>query len=350
MQQEFCLADRFIGAARPCFVIAEAGVNHNGDLEIAMDLVDIAARAGADAVKFQTFSAERLVTRDAPKARYQEDATGSAESHYEMLRRLELSPEDHRALIQRCSARGIIFLSTPFDEQSVDMLDELGVCAFKTPSGELTNLSYLRHLALKGKAMIVSTGMATIGEVEEAVQTIESAGADRIALLHCVSSYPADPATINLRAMHTLSAAFGVPAGYSDHTNGLEIAFAAVALGAKVVEKHFTIDRTMPGPDHRASLQPDELEAMVRGIRAVESSLGDGRKVPTPTELDTALVARKSLVLARSLAAGAELAESDVTVKRPGTGIAPKHRSRVVGRRTRTALDAGTVLTWDALQ
>lgn len=350
MHKEIRLAGRIVGPAQPCFVIAEAGVNHNGELRLAMELVDIASNAGADAVKFQTFDAERLVTRDAPKAEYQASATGENESQYDMLHRLELSFDDHRALVKRCSERGILFLSTPFDEESADMLDALDVCAYKTPSGELTNLPYLQHIARNGKPMIVSTGMATLGEVEEAMASIESVGGSQVALLHCVSNYPADPATVNLRAMDTLSKAFGVPTGYSDHTSGLEIAFASVALGAAVIEKHFTIDRTMPGPDHRASLEPEELVALVHGIRSIESSLGDGRKSPSVKELDTARVARKSLVLARDVAAGALLCDADILIKRPGTGIAPKFRLQVVGREARNAMPKGTVLTWDALR
>lgn len=350
MQREIQIADRTIGAARPCFVIAEAGVNHNGDLRLAMDLVDIAADAGADAVKFQTFEADRLVTRDAPKAEYQAAATGTAESQYEMLRRLELSFEDHRALLDRCKRRGILFLSTPFDEASADLLDALDVCAFKTPSGELTNLDYLQHVATKRKPMIVSTGMATLGEVEEALAAIAECGGDEVALLHCVSNYPADAASVNLRAMATMERAFSVPVGYSDHTSGLEIAFASVAVGAAVIEKHFTVDQDLPGPDHRASLEPDELRALVRGIRLVESSLGNGRKSPTLPELNTAQVARKSLVLARSVTPERPLCDDDIAIKRPGTGIPPKHRGHVVGRCVREAMRAGTVLTWDALR
>lgn len=349
MQTEFAIVDRIVGSSHPCFIIAEAGVNHNGDLRLAMDLIDIAADAGADAVKFQTFIADRLVTRDAPKAAYQAETTGDGESQYEMLRRLELSAQDHRALIERCRERGILFLSTPFDEQAADLLDSLGVGAFKTPSGELTNLPYLRHIAAKGKPMIVSTGMATLGEVEEAVDAISQNGCHQVALLHCVSSYPADPAAINLRAMATLKQAFSVPVGYSDHTSGLEIAFASVALGAAVIEKHFTIDRGMPGPDHRASLEPDELAGLVRGIRAVELALGNGRKYPTISEADTAQVARKSLVLARDISSGEAIAKDDIVIMRPGTGIAPKYREQVIGRSARYAMTAGTVLTWNAL-
>lgn len=347
--QQIRFGVRSIGESSPCFIIAEAGVNHNGDMARALALVDIAAAAGADAVKFQTFDAERLVTRDAPKAAYQQATTNPSESQYAMLKALELSADDHRLLMQRCVERGIMFLSTPFDEASADVLAELGVAGFKTPSGELTNLSYLRHVAGFGKPMIVSTGMATLAEVEEAVTAIEDRGNEQFALLHCVSNYPAEPETINLRAMQTLRNAFGAPVGYSDHTAGHAIALAAVALGARVIEKHFTQDRSLPGPDHRASLTPEELSALVRSIRDVEVALGDGRKTPHASERSTALAARKSLVLAVDVAGGDVLTDAHLVNKRPGIGLAPKYRDHVVGRAVRDASPAGTVLTWDML-
>lgn len=349
MRSEFSIGGRAVGRGHRCFIIAEAGVNHNGDLDLAMQLVDIAAEAGADAVKFQTFSADRLALNEAPKAAYQARATDANESQHAMLKRLELSREQHAALAQRCSERGVLFLSTPFDEQAADMLEELGMVAYKTPSGELTNLPFLRHVARKGRPMIVSTGMATLGEVEDAILAIEEAGCTQAAVLHCVSNYPAAPDTINLRAMETLARAFGVPAGYSDHTGGIEIALASIALGACVLEKHFTIDRSLPGPDHAASLEPDELKQLVRGARAVEAALGDGRKTPAASERSTAEVARKSLVLARDVRAGEVLSEDDVVAKRPGTGMPLHLRSLVVGRTARTQLTAGTMLSWEML-
>lgn len=334
---------------RRCFTIAEAGVNHNGDLRRALRLVDAAAAAGADAVKFQTFAADRLAVASAPKAAYQKKRTPAGQSQLEMLRRLELSESDHRALIARCRKRGILFLSTPFDEQSADMLDRLGVAAFKLPSGELTNLPFLRHVARKGKPMIVSTGMAGLAEVRDAVGAVRRAGVPELVLLHCVSNYPAAPETINLRAMAAMAKAFGVPVGYSDHTLGLEISFAAAALGAAVIEKHFTLDRRLPGPDHACSLEPDELKAWVRGIRAVESSLGHGRKEPAPGEADTARAARKSLVAARAIPAGARLTADMVAAKRPGTGISPAQLGRVLGRRARRSIPADALLSWSRL-
>ena len=341
--------DREIGRGNLCFVIAEAGVNHNGSLDLAFQLVDQAALSGADAVKFQTFKAERLVTPDAPKAGYQKEMTGAAESQYEMLRRLELSEQDHGVLFDYCKQKGILFLSTPFDEASADFLETLGVAAYKVGSGEITNLPLLEHIAAKGKPMIVSTGMSTLGEVEIAVQAVRRQGNQDLILLHCVSNYPADPAEANLRAMHTMMAAFGTPVGFSDHTPGISVALAAVALGACVVEKHFTLDRTLPGPDHRASLEPDELQALVKGIREVEVSLGTGLKLPVQRELDTAAVARKSLTAGRDLAAGEILDPGMVAIKRPGTGLPPMMLPYVVGRRLRQAVKAGALLSLEML-
>ncbi len=259
----FSIAGRPVGPGAPCFVIAEAGVNHNGDAALALRLVDAAAAAHADAVKFQTFRAEAVAAAEAPKAAYQQASTGGAESQLDMLRRLELSTDGHHAVVERCRDRGILFLSTPFDEQSADFLDAMGVPAFKIPSGELTNAALVSHVARKGRPMIVSTGMATLGEVDEAIRTIAASGNPPVALLQCVTNYPADPATANLRAMHAMAAAFDVPTGYSDHTRGVETALAAVALGACIVEKHFTLDRLLPGPDHAASLEPGELAQLI---------------------------------------------------------------------------------------
>lgn len=343
------IGSRKIGPGLPCFVIAEVGVNHNGNLDTALKLIDIAADAGADAVKFQTFAADRLVTRDAPKASYQHETTADAESHYSMIAKLELSAQDHHRLVRRCEERGILFLSSPFDEQSADLLHELQVPAFKIPSGELTNLPYLAHIAHFGLPMIVSTGMATLGEVETAVELIRSEGSPPLVLLHCVSNYPAAAADVNLRAIGTLSQAFGVVAGYSDHTLGLEVSLAAVALGACVVEKHFTTNRDLPGPDHRSSIEPAQLRNLVAGIRVVEAALGDGCKRPTPSEASIAAVARKSIVVVRNVAAGVELLGDDLSVKRPGTGVPPALRDAIVGRRAKIPIAAGSLLSWEML-
>ena len=347
---EIAIGGRRVGPDQPCFVIAEAGVNHNGDLELARRLVDAAAEAGADAVKFQTFSADRLATAAAPLADYQRRNTGIEDSQRAMLHRLELTAEAHRELMARCRERGILFLSSPFDEDSADFLEELGVPAFKIPSGELTNVPFLAHVARKGRPLIVSTGMATLDEVRPAVETIRQAGSPPLALLHCVSSYPAQPADVNLRAMATLREAFAAPVGFSDHTAGTDIALAAVALGANILEKHLTLDRTLPGPDHLASLEPDEWIAMVAALRRIEAALGDGRKRPAPSEADAARVARKSLVAAGDLPAGCVLRRDHLAVRRPGTGLPPGRLESVLGRRLRQALAAGAVLTEDLLE
>jgi N-acetylneuraminate synthase len=338
------IGSRAVGPGHSCFVIAEAGVNHNGSLNTAKALVDAAVAAGADAVKFQTFSADRLVAPDAPKAEYQVRTTGTSESQHSMLSRLELGEAAHREIIDHCHRRGIPFLSTPFDEASCDLLDGLGVPAFKLPSGELTNLAFLRHVARKGKPLIVSTGMATLREVAAAVDAIRAEGCVEFVLLHCVSNYPANPADANVRAIATLRDAFGVPAGYSDHTEGDAVALAAVAHGACVVEKHFTLDRTQPGPDHQASIEPAELAAMIRRIREVEACLGHGRKEPVASEADVARVARKSLVAARAIDAGTALQRDMVAARRPGTGLPPEQIETLIGRTAAVSIPEGALL------
>jgi N,N'-diacetyllegionaminate synthase len=331
-------------------VIAEAGVNHNGDLDLAKKLVDAAAEAGADAVKFQTFSADRLVTRKAPKAEYQKRRTDASESQYDMLKKLELSEAAQRELQARCQERGILFLSTPFDEQSADFLERLGVPAFKIPSGEITNAPFLAHVARKGRPMIVSTGMSTLEEVKDAVDTIRTAGNPPLVLLHCVSNYPADPRDVNLRAMSTLAQAFGVPVGYSDHTLGVAVGIAAMALGACVLEKHLTMDRSLPGPDHCASLEPRELMTLVCDGRNVELSLGNGIKMPTSAERELAAVARKSLVAARDLRAGTILQADMLVARRPGCGLPPSMLSHIVGKRTGRHIREDELLRVEDLQ
>jgi N,N'-diacetyllegionaminate synthase len=319
---------------KPIRVIAEAGVNHNGNLAFAKQLIDVAAEAGADLVKFQTFSADRLTTRATPKADYQSQSTGNNESQYEMLRRLELSVEMHRELIAHCQARNIGFFSTGFDIESVDLLVTLGQDLLKIPSGEITNLPYLRHIGHFNKAVILSTGMATLGEVEAAIDTLEYAGTPRtnMTILHCTTEYPAPMAEVNLRAMQSMQAAFGVSVGYSDHTVGIEVAIAAVAIGATLIEKHFTLDRNLPGPDHQASLEPAELKTMVAAIRNIEVALGDGIKRVTQSEAKNKSVVRKSLVASRKIQAGEILSAANITTKRPGTGISPMRWDEIVGR------------------
>ena len=316
--------------------IAEAGVNHNGDLGLAKQLIDVAAEAGADIVKFQTFNANRQVTRTAKKADYQTQTTDSKESQHAMLHRLELTEAMHHQLIAHCATRNIGFFSTGFDIESVDLLVSLGQDRFKIPSGEITNLPYLRHIGRLCKTVILSTGMATMGEIESAIDVLERAGTPRgnITILHCTTEYPTPLAEVNLRAMQSIHAAFGVAVGYSDHTPGIEIAIAAVAMGATVIEKHFTLDRNLPGPDHKASLEPDELRAMIAAIRNIETALGDGIKRLTPSEIRNKPIVRKSLVASRAIKAGEVFTVENLTAKRPGTGISPMRWDEVLGRKS----------------
>lgn len=343
------LAGRLVGPGRPCFVIAEAGVNHNGDLRKAEALVDAAAAAGADAVKFQTFSAERLAAADAPKAAYQERAGREGETQRQMLRKLELSENDHHVLAKRCRRKGIAFLSSPFDEESLELLLRVGVPALKLPSGELTNHPLLRRAARSGKPLVVSTGMATLAEVAAAVRAL-GAARRRLVLLHCVSAYPAEPAWANLRALETLARSFRVPVGWSDHMLGNEVSFAAAARGACLIEKHLTLDRRLPGPDHAASLEPRGFAALVRGVRAVESALGDGVKRPVPAEREIAAVARKSVVAARAIPKGARLTRAMLGSSRPPGGISPAETPRLLGKVASRPIAAGERLAWSALR
>ncbi len=320
-------------------IIAEAGVNHNGELDLAMRLVEAAARAGADVVKFQTFNADRLVTRAAPKAGYQTAVTDPQESQHAMIRKLELKREMHASLIAECEMRRIKFMSSAFDLESIDLLAELGLDTFKIPSGELTNLPYLRRIGGYGKPVLLSTGMATLDEVRAALDVLERSGSPRssVTVLQCTTEYPAAAADVNLRAMLTIRDELGVSVGYSDHTRGIEIPIAAVALGATVIEKHFTLDRNLLGPDHQASLEPDELKAMVNAIRNVEAALGDGIKKPTSAENKNKTAARKSLVAATSIREGEAFTEFNLAVKRPGSGLSPMSWDNVIGRIARRA-------------
>lgn len=333
----------------PIFIIAEAGVNHNGDLRMAKRLVDAAKRCGADAVKFQSFKAERIASRHAALAEYQKKSVRGV-SQLEMIRRLELDEEAHRVLFSYCRKERIQFLSTPFDEGSADLLERLGVKAYKLPSGELTNKGLLEHVARKRKPLYLSTGMSTLAEVRAAVGWIRAAGRAPLTLLHCVTEYPAPAAEINLRAMRTLREAFGLPVGYSDHTMGIEVPTAAAALGASVIEKHFTLDRGLPGPDHKASLEPPEFADMVRAIRQVEAALGDGIKRPAPCERKNIAIARKSLVAARDLERGHVLRRGDLLAKRPGTGISPADLGRALGAALKKPVRQDEVLLWKHLR
>jgi len=318
------------------FIIAEAGVNHNGSLEMAMQMVDAAVAAGADAVKFQTFKAEKVIAVNAPKADYQQKATGSDESQLEMVKKLELDETAHIRLHQHCQHKGIQFLSSPFDLESIDLLNRLGLEIFKIPSGEITNLPYLRKLGVLKKRLILSTGMADLGEIEDALNVLTQSGTpwENISILHCNTEYPTPFEDVNLRAILTIRNAFpGISIGYSDHTIGIEAPIAAVAMGASVIEKHFTLDRNLPGPDHRTSLEPHELFAMILGIRNIEKALGTGIKKPSPSELKNKPVARKSIVAASSIEQGETFTEMNITVKRPGTGITPMRWDEIIGRK-----------------
>jgi N-acetylneuraminate synthase len=353
------------------FVIAEAGVNHNGDLELARRLVDVAAEAGADAVKFQTFRATQLVSRDAPKAEYQTRTTDGGESQFEMIRKLELSEAHHDALIEHARTRRIEFLSTPFDPVSLDLLTRrFGLRTIKVPSGELTNGPFLLQIARAASKVIVSTGMSTLGEIEEALGVLafgfttdantpvrhgsfqnafasaegQQALRERVTVLHCTTEYPAPLHEVNLRAMQTMATVFGLPTGYSDHTMGIHVSVAAVALGARVIEKHFTLDRNLPGPDHQASLEPDELRDLISQIRDVERALGDGIKRPTASEFKNRDVARKSLVAAEPIAQGATYSVQNLTAKRPGTGVSPMRMWDYIGSQAPRALKSDELI------
>ena len=344
------IADRTIGEGEPCFIIAEAGVNHNGDVNLAKKLIDVAKGAGADAVKFQSFKAENVVTKTAQKAKYQKQTTGSGESQYEMIRKLELSDADFKKLASYARKKGILFLSTPFDKESVDLLDELGVPAFKIASGEITNFPLAKYIAKKGKPVILSTGMSTLDEIGEAVRVIKSEGIMDIVLLHCVTAYPAKVEDMNLRAMHTLKSAFKLPVGLSDHTIGITVPIAAVALGAVAIEKHFTLDKNLPGPDHQASLEPRELKQMIKAIREVEKSLGNGVKSPTAEENEIKKVARRSIIAKVNIPKGTTVTEEMLEFKRPGTGIEPKHKDEIIGAIAKVDIKRDDGITWNRIE
>ncbi len=314
-------------------IIAEAGVNHNGDLELAKKLIDVAAEAGVDYVKFQTFKADKIVTQSAEKAQYQKNATSTTESQYEMLKKLELTDAMHHELFKYCQKSSVQFLSTGFDIESVDFLLSLGQQLIKVPSGEITNLPYLRHVGSCQLPVIMSTGMSTMEEIGDALSVLTSTGLtkDMITVLHCTTEYPTPMEEVNLRAMRTINEKFGVAIGYSDHTVGIEVSVGAVALGASVIEKHFTLDRTLPGPDHKASLSPNELHALVIGIRNLEIALGSSKKTPTASEIANLLVVRKSIVASRNIEIGEVFSEINITTKRPGTGITPMKWDHLIG-------------------
>jgi N,N'-diacetyllegionaminate synthase len=353
-----------LNKAKKTFIIAEAGVNHNGDVEIAKKLIDAAKEAGADAVKFQTFVAKKLVTMDTPKARYQRGNSDISGTQFEMLEKLQLSPSDMKKLFDYSREKNITFMSTPFDEESADLLDALGVDIFKIGSGELTNRQLIQHIAEKRKTIILSTGMSYLGEIEKAIQWIRERSSLKmikkssheelskypLVLLHCVSSYPCPYEEVNLKAIETLRMAFGIPVGYSDHTLGTEASIAAVALGAAVIEKHMTLDRNMEGPDHKASLEPIAFAGLVKNIRNVESSMGDGIKKPAECEKDIMRVARRSLVAKRKISKNRVITADDIDIKRPGTGIQAEFKDIIVGMKAKTDIDADSLIQWKDLK
>jgi len=334
MIQPVKIKDFMIGYGNPCFIIAEVGVNHNGDIKLAHKLIDVAAEAGADAVKFQSFVTEDLVMPEAQKARYQVETTGQNGGQFAMLKSLELSKDQQKELKSHCDEIGILYLCTPYEEKSADLLEHIGVAAYKIASTDTSNILFLRYLARKNIPVILSTGMSSLGEVEESVNELKLHGLDgKLIILQCTSEYPVPVQDINLRAMKTMELAFGCPVGFSDHTPGIGASPWAVAAGACIVEKHFTLDRNMEGPDHRASIEPDELKELVRTIRNVEAALGDGIKRPMPSELPNKTRMQKSLVATRSIPADETIQETDLTCKRPGSGLPPKWFDRVVGRK-----------------
>lgn len=333
-------------------IIAEAGVNHNGSLEIAKQLIDVAVEAGVDYVKFQTFKAEKMISCSAEKAIYQlKNTENKTESQLEMVKKLELDKEKHEILIDYCTEKGIKFLSTAFDHESIDLLEELDIDFYKIPSGEITNLPFLRKIASMQKPIFLSTGMATLGEIESALNVLYKGGITKnnITVLHCNTEYPTPMEDVNLMAMNTIANAFKVKVGYSDHTLGIEIPIAAVAKGAICIEKHFTLDRNMEGPDHRASLEPQELKAMVRGIRNLEKALGNGVKKPSNSERKNILIARKSIHSARKLYAGHTITEKDIIMKRPGTGISPMNLELIIGRTICRDINEDTIINFSDL-
>lgn len=341
------IGDRLIGVDSPCYIIAEAGVNHNGELDLAHRLIEAAAEAGADAIKFQSFAADSLIVRQAPKADYQLNTTDPAESQYQMLQKLELTPQNFSQLKAYADQLGLHFLSTPYDPRAADYLAGLGVPAIKIASLDVVNYPLLRHVAGLKLPIILSTGMATLGEVEQGVDTIRQAGQPDVILLHCITNYPIQAGEANLRVMNTLRQAFALPVGYSDHTEGLPVPLAAVALGAVVIEKHFTLDRSLPGPDHAASLEPAQLAELVRGIRLIEQAMGRPVKRPLPVELKNRQTMRRSLVAACPIPQGSRIEEAMLALKRPGTGLGAEWIPHIVGRQAREDIEPDTQLTLD---
>jgi len=343
------IGKKMLGEREPCFIVAEAGVNHNGNVDLAKKLIDAAKDARADAVKFQAFKTEKVVTKYAEKANYQKETTGLSESQYEMIKRLELKEEEFVELYDYSKKKNIIFLSSAFDKESVDLLDYLGVPAFKVASGEITNFPLLQYVAEKKKPIILSTGMSTLDEIEDALEIIRQKGVEDIVPLHCVTSYPAKIEDANLKVIETLRHRFKLPVGFSDHTLGITVPIAAVTLGAVLIEKHFTLDKTLPGPDHRGSLEPDELKDMIKAIRDVEQALGDGIKKPTEDEERIKKTVRRSIVAKVEIPKGTVITENMLDFKRPGTGIEPKNLNEVIGKKTKKDIKPDELITFKKL-
>ena len=350
MRNTIKLGKRIIGEGHPVFIVAEVGVNHNGNKELAFELVRQAKKLGADCVKFQTFKAETVVTQNAPKAAYQLKVTDPKESQFDMLKKLELSADAYRRVIALSQELNIQFLATPYDFRDVDFLNDLGVGAFKIASGQLVELPFLTYVAKLGKPIILSTGMATFEEIKETVETIRRAGNDQLILLQCTTNYPSVVEEVNLRAMETMKQKLRVLVGYSDHTESHFSAFAAAALGAVVIEKHFTLDRDFPGPDQACSLEPEEFAGLVRGIREIEKALGDSEKKPTAAELKNLIGMRRSLAIVKDILPGAPIKKEHLAFKRPATGLPPKRMEEVIGKRAKKKIPADTILTEEFIE
>lgn len=346
MSNSIRIDHRLIGTEHSCYIIAEAGVNHNGSLDIAKEMIEVAEKAGADAIKFQSFITEDLITKEAPKTSYMLETTQANESQFRMLKGLELSFEDHADLINFCASTGITYLCTPYEKRSVDMLDEIDVPAYKIASTDTNNIPFLKYIASKGRPIILSTGMSSFGEIEQAINTIQEVGdSNSIVILHCTSEYPTPFEDVNLRAIDTLKKAFGIPVGYSDHTRGIDASQWAVVLGADMIEKHFTLDRSFEGPDHSASIEPDEFKLMVNKIRLVELALGSGVKRVMPSEKSNKSKLQKSLVAQNFILAGEEFTDLNITCKRPGTGLPPSWQERVIGNKAKTDINIDEIIT-----
>lgn len=350
VNKNISFGNRLISEAESVFIIAEAGVNHNGDLNQGKQLIKEAARCGADCVKFQTFKADRVVTPSAPKANYQLKVTSKQESQLAMLEVLELNVEQHIELQKCCEENNILFLSTPYNLEDIDLLSRIGVDAYKIASGQIIELVFLKAIAQQGKPIFLSTGMATLREIDEAIDTIVQQGNDQLVLLQCTTNYPSKIGDANLKVIPTLKQAFGYSVGYSDHTMGCEAVIAAVAIGAAVIEKHFTLDKSLPGPDHSCSATPDELEKMVRNIRNVELAIGTGIKKPTAEEVKNSTGMRRSIVASQDIQKGDRFNSSNITFKRPATGLAPRYFEPIIGKRSTKNIIKNELLQMDMVE